>query len=306
LRAANGAPVSFDELRDMGVENPALLCYELAAVGLAVERPREPHGALALSVRLSPARPGQAAIVEPGASVADGDHGPDSGSPTGSDSLLGRSASMLVRRPRGRGSERRVGSVRTPRPGVVISVALAAVAVVAIALVVSSRPGSSVTSSGAARRHRELASSRPATSTGADAVDGSSSAHNPQAAGNDHHLEQAGGGAATVPSRVPVSPATAAALEAEGHQLLLGGRYGAAIGDLRTAIQASGGSVSRCAEPASEACLTYAYALFDLGRALQLDGDPAAAVPVLSERLRIANQREVVEQELDLARAEST
>jgi len=75
--------------------------------------------------------------------------------------------------------------------------------------------------------------------------------------------------------------------------------------DLRTAIQASGGSLSRCAEPTSEACLTYAYALYDLGRALQLEGDPAAAIPILSERLRIDNQRETVRQELDVARGAS-
>ena len=28
-------------------------------------------------------------------------------------------------------------------------------------------------------------------------------------------------------------------------------------------------------------CLTYAYALYDLGRALRLSGDPTAAVPIL-------------------------
>jgi tetratricopeptide (TPR) repeat protein len=102
---------------------------------------------------------------------------------------------------------------------------------------------------------------------------------------------------------VPVSAGAAAAFEAEGHQLLLTGRYAAAIDDLRSAIQASGGSLSRCAEPTSEACLTYAYALYDLGRALQLDGDPAAAIPILNERLRIDNQRETVQQELEVARA---
>ena len=102
--------------------------------------------------------------------------------------------------------------------------------------------------------------------------------------------------------QLAVSVGTAAALEAEGHQLLGAGRYAAAIADLRSAIQASGGSLSRCAEPTSEACLTYAYALYDLGRALQLEGDPAAAIPILSERLRIDNQRETVRQELDVAR----
>jgi tetratricopeptide (TPR) repeat protein len=103
-------------------------------------------------------------------------------------------------------------------------------------------------------------------------------------------------------SPIAVSPAAAATFEADGHQLLTSGRYGAAIGDLRDAIEASGGSLASCSQPTTEACLTYAYALYDLGRALQLDGDPAAAIPVLNRRLRIDNQREVVAQELELAR----
>jgi hypothetical protein len=52
---------------------------------------------------------------------------------------------------------------------------------------------------------------------------------------------------------------------------------------------------------ASPASLTYAYALFDLGRSLRLSGDPRAAVPVLYKRLQIHNQTDVVRQELQLA-----
>src|SRR2546423_15645608 len=55
LQAARGAPVSFAELREIGIENPALLCYELAAVGLPVTRTCSPaEGMPALSVRLEP------------------------------------------------------------------------------------------------------------------------------------------------------------------------------------------------------------------------------------------------------------
>ncbi|MCW3018520.1 MAG: hypothetical protein JWN10_828 [Solirubrobacterales bacterium] len=100
-----------------------------------------------------------------------------------------------------------------------------------------------------------------------------------------------------------MSPAAAASLETAGHQLLAEGRYAQAIGELREAVEASGGSVARCAEPTSAACLTFAYALYDLGSAVRLGGDPGAAVPILSERLRIDNQRAVVEEQLDLARA---
>jgi tetratricopeptide (TPR) repeat protein len=101
---------------------------------------------------------------------------------------------------------------------------------------------------------------------------------------------------------VRVSPAAAAALEAEGHQLLLAGNYAGAVEHLLGAIRASGQSLARCTEPRTETCLTFAYALYDLGRALRLKGDPGAAIPVLSKRLRIDNQRAVVQHELALAR----
>jgi hypothetical protein len=42
--------------------------------------------------------------------------------------------------------------------------------------------------------------------------------------------------------------------------------------------------------------------VLDLGRALRLDGESGAAVQIFSERLRIENQRPVVQHELDLAR----
>jgi hypothetical protein len=100
-----------------------------------------------------------------------------------------------------------------------------------------------------------------------------------------------------------IAPSRAAQLAAQGHRLLGEGRYVAAIGDLHAALAASGQSSSRCAVPGNEACLTYAYALYDLGRALRLGGDSAGAVGVLAERLRIDNQRAVVQEELDRARA---
>jgi tetratricopeptide (TPR) repeat protein len=103
-------------------------------------------------------------------------------------------------------------------------------------------------------------------------------------------------------ARTPSSPAAAAQLQAEGHQLLGQARYSGAVSHLRAALAASGQSLNRCAEPASQACLTYAYALYDLGRALRLDGHPTAAVPVLTERLQIDNQRPTVQYELGLAR----
>jgi hypothetical protein len=98
-----------------------------------------------------------------------------------------------------------------------------------------------------------------------------------------------------------LSASAVAALQAEGHKLLGEERYSAAIGDLRRAVAASGESPTRCAASETEACLTYAYALFDLGRALRLNGDRAGAVVILSERLVIDNQREAVQEELNQA-----
>jgi hypothetical protein len=47
--------------------------------------------------------------------------------------------------------------------------------------------------------------------------------------------------------------------------------------------------------------LTYAYALYDLGRSLVLGGDPGGAIPVLQQRLQIPNQTDVVRQMLNQA-----
>lgn len=107
----------------------------------------------------------------------------------------------------------------------------------------------------------------------------------------------------SVQQRTPVSAGLAVKLEARGHELLETGQYRTAARILPRAVAATGERLKRCVEPVSESCLTYAYALYDLGRALQLSGHPAAAVPVLENRLRIDNQRATVLAELELARA---
>lgn len=280
LRAADGAPVSFAELRAMGVENPALLCYELAAVGLPVERPREPGGGVrVLSVRLQPSPAG----VADSAGQLDSRWQLDSAPAGGGWDWRGH-ARLLLGEP-----------LRGSRPLVAGALVLTLAAVLAIVLALGGSNGQSATRLSAdtghphARAHSQQTGGRQSRASHAPAT--------------VSHVAQAAPAPSPQPKPVSVSPAAAATLEAEGHQLLGAGSYAAAIADLRGAVQASGGSLSRCAEPTSEACLTYAYALYDLGRALQLDGDPAAAIPILSERLRIDNQRQTVQQELDLARA---
>jgi hypothetical protein len=104
---------------------------------------------------------------------------------------------------------------------------------------------------------------------------------------------------------VPRSPAAAAALEAQGHELLEAGAYAGAARVLANAVAATGERPAACLEPSEERCLTYAYALYDLGRALALSGHAAAAVPVLRERLQIDNQRPTVQAELLRASAQA-
>jgi len=108
------------------------------------------------------------------------------------------------------------------------------------------------------------------------------------------------------PPPIPVSLGLATHLETRGHGLLASGSYSGAVGVLRRALLATGEDVSACLQPASTMCLTYAYALYDLGRALRLSGDPAAAVAVLERRLQIDNQRPTVLAELELARRGTT
>jgi serine/threonine-protein kinase len=83
---------------------------------------------------------------------------------------------------------------------------------------------------------------------------------------------------------------SADSLEARGHALMVGGSYQQAIPVLRQALAAA---------PAGS--LTYAYALFDLGRSLRLAGDPRQAVQVLWRRMQIPNQTGIVRTELQLA-----
>jgi predicted Zn-dependent protease len=86
------------------------------------------------------------------------------------------------------------------------------------------------------------------------------------------------------------TPPTAAELQLTGHNELVAGNYPQAIATLRKAISA--------ADPGGP---TYAYGLYDLGVALLKSGDPAAAVPILQQRLKIPNQTPVVQQTLDEA-----
>lgn len=107
------------------------------------------------------------------------------------------------------------------------------------------------------------------------------------------------------PVHEPVSPALAAELQARGHELLETGQYALAARLLRQALAATGERLQACLQPVNEACLAYAYALYDLGRTLTLSGHAAAAVSVLERRLLIENQRQTVAAALEQARVQT-
>jgi tetratricopeptide (TPR) repeat protein len=77
---------------------------------------------------------------------------------------------------------------------------------------------------------------------------------------------------------------------------MMAGRYERAIPLLRRAVAAAWHAGTD---------LTYAYALYNLGRSLRLSGRAREAIPLLERRLRIDNQREKVARELEVARREA-
>ncbi|MEA2183672.1 MAG: serine/threonine kinase PknH [Solirubrobacteraceae bacterium] len=85
-------------------------------------------------------------------------------------------------------------------------------------------------------------------------------------------------------------------LNAQGFALINSGRYGEAVQPLQA-------SVERYRSAGKTGDVNFAYALFNLGVALNRSGNPAAAIDVLRERLKYANQRETVQAELADARA---
>jgi serine/threonine-protein kinase len=85
-------------------------------------------------------------------------------------------------------------------------------------------------------------------------------------------------------------------LQAQGHELILGGDPASAIPILQQAI-------ADCPVSQTDPC---AYAYYDLGHALRLAGRPAEAIPVLETRLQNPNQRGTVMSELRHAQKEAS
>jgi serine/threonine-protein kinase len=91
------------------------------------------------------------------------------------------------------------------------------------------------------------------------------------------------------PADGPLDPAQGTALNEQGYALMQQGDYAGAVPVLRKAV---------AAWPEDSTDLDYAYALFNLGAALNRSGSPAEAIPYLEKRLNWSNQRGVVKREL--------
>jgi tetratricopeptide (TPR) repeat protein len=76
--------------------------------------------------------------------------------------------------------------------------------------------------------------------------------------------------------------------------LIQEGRYAEAIPLLRKAVASF---------PEGTTDINFAYALFNLGHALRMAGQPEEAIPILERRLQIPDQTETVRAELEAASA---
>jgi hypothetical protein len=313
LRRAAGAPVSYEELREEGIQFPASVVSELELVGVRLERhcPVSPGLRPVLGVRLDPAR-------DPGANLAGASPGParspaleDGRSPKHPPSASAEFEPLTLREhldeidamarelttsalTRARGLPRirnRSRDAETPSNGFVatrrwLAPALTLILAAGVLLVLFVGGGSDGHLHGTSQVLRATAP-RTAHHAGKGTVPGTTA------------------GSAEPRHPLTPSPSLAAQLEARGHDLLEAGQYTSAIPLLREAIAATGEQLDRCLDPVGSACLTYAYALFDLGRAMQLNGQAAIAVPILEQRLQIADQQQTVRSELALAQAQA-
>ena len=304
LREREGA-VTYEELRERGVAFPASVVEELELAGLEVERSWELEGSGERRV---------SAIRLVGGTRSEPRRGPQPASePAAAATAVHDTKPVRVRTPRRAHPSRaaRLGPApaRTPaaeapteplaafrsrageahdapmllRAALVTALGAVAATVVALAIALSSEGGDARRAAGAVHRPHTTRSAVAAAATR-----GAHATTTPTSAAGAASLE----GSATQ-------------LEERGHALLTRGDYAQAIPVLRAALRATGRHLSECVEPESESCLTYAYALYDLGRALQLSGQRAAAVPVLERRLQIDNQRATVREALEGARTPS-
>jgi eukaryotic-like serine/threonine-protein kinase len=173
---------------------------------------------------------------------------------------------------------------RGPRVSAVAALAAGAIVAVAVAGTIGSGGGAPARSSITSARRSTPSATTTARRPAAHAKPAPSASTTPTPTPPTTPTVTDTPAAATTPAP------TAETLDAQGHQLMMDDNYTAAIPVLRQAVA-----------DASPSSLTYAYALYDLGRSLRLAGDPRQAVQVLYQRLQIPNQTGAVREELQLA-----
>ena len=101
-------------------------------------------------------------------------------------------------------------------------------------------------------------------------------------------------GSQTTQSQAPATNGDPSQMQLQAHNLINQGKYDQAIALDKAVVDKGPGTG-----------LTYAYALYDLGHALRLAGRPDEAIPVLQQRMKINNQRDVVKAELEQAKKDA-
>jgi eukaryotic-like serine/threonine-protein kinase len=213
---------------------------------------------------------------------------------------------MMGGKPAPRGPERRAETAgRRPRLAApLLAAALVVLAVATIAIALGSGGGRDAPSSGVGAQREERAQAPGERKDKAKEPKSEESA--PQPAQPAPQEEPSAPAPAPAPEpeedeeqvQPPPGPdpAEGARLNDQGFQLMGQGRFDEAIPILQRAVDSF---------PPGTGDLSYAYALFNLGRSLRLAGRPDEAIPILEQRLAIPNQRGVVLRELELARMEA-
>ncbi|HYI81390.1 MAG TPA: protein kinase [Thermoleophilaceae bacterium] len=278
----SGAP---PDLREAWPEAPRA-CAATLARGMAREPDRRPPsaGALAADLQRSLAVVPDSGATEATAALAPGGSTLHRPRPARSEPAQ-RVAGAEMPHP-ARGDRRSRGPRRWP----LAVAALAAIAIVVAGLAAlpdGDRDGGDASSSPQARDRAPAASSqsKPDGDVGGSA----------QAATEEAPPAQSEPPAEPQP-QPPAEPVTddPAGLNDRGYSLMQAGEYQQAIPLFEQAV---------AAYPEDSQDLTYAYALYNLGRSLRLAGRAGEAVPILERRLAIPNQTETVQRELDAARA---
>jgi eukaryotic-like serine/threonine-protein kinase len=176
-------------------------------------------------------------------------------------------------------------------PGIAALAALAVVAGAAIAIAVGTRgsSGDGTTATTHAQTTHAAAKTKPKPKATQPATTQTQQAPQTQATQQTQ----------TAQTAPPTQSDNPVALNNAGFSLIQQGKPNEAVGPLQRSVAAFR-TQGRTGE------IDYAYALFNLGNALRLSGQPAAAIPYLQERLRISNyKRGVVKKELKTAQKQA-